>query len=56
MLFEEMNKHIAIARILVGKSPSTEPIARRQESSNDIRGNEQTHNDRKNTRGEIAEN
>jgi hypothetical protein len=24
MIFEEMNKHIAIARILVGKSPRTE--------------------------------
>ena len=25
MIFEEMNKHITIARILVGKSPRTEP-------------------------------
>ena len=39
-----------------GKSKRTEPIARRQESPNVIRGNEQTHNDRKNTRGEIEEN
>ena len=26
MIFEEMNKHITIARILAGKSPSTESI------------------------------
>ena len=56
MIFEEMNKHIAIARILVGKSKRTLPIARRQESPNDIRGNEQTHSDHRNTRGEIEEN
>ena len=39
MLFEEINKHITNVRILVGKSKRTEPIARRQESPNDIRDN-----------------
>ena len=32
MIFEEMNKHITIARILAGKTPRTESIARRQDS------------------------